>query len=456
MTEGNRRADGPLIKEDGFGRTGKGAFHERNVRCHFQIRSGSSPNSLCRRTVNFQNSFTAVDVCRLYYEYGMLLVTYVTADFRRTARVFHTMRFFPWFVFLVVAELGACSNSGGSDNGTTNTNTRYSNITVTNLYALADFPIGVAVPAGSASNSLLASQDRQAVVNTHFNALTAENIMKPDALHPAENSYFFTDADALVSYAQAHGMVMHGHTLLWYQAVPGWMENYVGDTNAWIAMMESHVTNVAGHFAGDVASWDVLNEAFNDDGSYRQTFWYNNIGVEYIERAFDTARAADANADLYYNDYNISGLEDKLNAVLIMVDDFQNRGVAIDGIGFQMHISLSWPAIGSIRESFAAVVSRGLKVRISELDVSVNESGTLSVLTDQIAVQQADRYRDVVAAYVDIVPLEQRGGITVWGITDADSWIPYFWSRLDWPLLFHGNYQPKKALQGFADGLTGN
>jgi endo-1,4-beta-xylanase len=249
---------------------------------------------------------------------------------------------------------------------------------------------------------------------------------------------------------------VHGHTLLWHQAVPDWMENYVGDSDDWIAMLESHISNVAAHFAGDVVSWDVVNEAFNDDGSYRQSFWYDNIGTEYIERAFTAARAAHPAADLYYNDYSLSGIETKLDAVLVMADDFLNRGIPIDGVGFQMHISLTWPDINRIRASFAAVADLGLKVKISELDIAVNSSGTLTVLSDQLAMQQAERYRQVVKAYIDNVPAPLRGGITVWGITDADSWIPWFYNRPDWPLLFDANFQPKQALQGFADGLTGD
>ncbi len=224
---------------------------------------------------------------------------------------------------------------------------------VGNLYILApmDMPVGVAVPAGNASNSVLTSLLRQDVVNAHFSQVTAENIMKPSFLHPSELTYSFNDADALVTYANGQGKTVHGHVLIWHNQLANWMTNYVGDSAAWTSMMTDHIAEVTSHFAGGdvVVSWDVVNEAFtdndgDDDGIYdlRNTIWHDNIGAGYLALAFRTAAAADPNADLYYNDYNIAGVPAKLNAVLGLVDQFQNdpNPVPIHGIGFQMHVSL--------------------------------------------------------------------------------------------------------------------
>ncbi|MEJ2297457.1 MAG: endo-1,4-beta-xylanase [Woeseiaceae bacterium] len=344
---------------------------------------------------------------------------------------------------------------------------------VQNLYALAPpgMPVGVAVPAGGFANSLLASPARQTLVANHFSQLTAENIMKPSYLHPDEGTFFFGDADELVGFAHSQGKTVHGHVLVWHQQVPDWMTAFTGDAAAWENMMTGHISAVVQHFAADdiVTSWDVVNEAFADGDSdgdglydYRHTIWYDNIGAGYLAAAFRAARAADGNADLYYNDYNLAGVPAKLSAVLQLVDDFASDPdpVPIDGIGFQMHISLEWPAIGQVRESLARAAASGLKVKITELDITVNtegngDPGPLTMLTSDVALRQQQRYESIVAAYLDEVPPDQRGGISVWGIADVDSW-RRSQNAYEWPLLFDDDFAPKPALQGFADGLSGH
>lgn len=345
-------------------------------------------------------------------------------------------------------------------------------IDVPNLYLLAPvgMPVGVAVPAGRPENSILKSMLRQTIVNQHFNQVTAANIMKPRHLHPAESTFFFDHADALVDYAASHDKTVHGHTLIWHNRLPDWMNNFAGDAADWTTMMTDHITEIASHFAaGDiVVSWDVVNEAFTEsdnDGDglsdLRNTIWLDNIGAGYLAAAFRAAHAADPNADLYYNDFNISGLPAKLSAVLDLVDQFQNdpSPVPIHGIGFQMHVSLTWPDIDQIRDSFALAVATGLKIKITELDIAVNTDRSrnpmsLTEFTDAVAIQQQERYEAIVAAYMDEVPEAQRGGISVWGIVDPDSWLRRH-NALEWSLLFDDDLESKPALQGFADGLTG-
>jgi endo-1,4-beta-xylanase len=377
--------------------------------------------------------------------------------------------------FIAVASLIISSCAGGGEGTTTPLPDPLPPpvINVPNLYLLApmSMTVGVAVQAGRSKRSLLKSTGRQTIVNHHFSQLTAANIMKPRHLHPAESTFFFDDADALVDYAASQDKTVHGHTLIWHNRLPNWMNNFTGNEVAWTAMMTDHITVIASHFAaGDiVVSWDVVNEAFTDtdndrDGlnDLRNTIWHDNIGAGYLAAAYRAANAADPNADLYYNDYNISGVRAKLNAVLDLVDQFQNdpNPVPIHGIGFQMHISLTWPDIDQIRESFALAVDTGLKIKISELDIAVNTDRSrkplsLPEFTDAVAVQQQERFEAIVAAYMDEVPEAQRGGITVWGIADLDNWLRRY-NALEWPLLFDDDLEPKPALQGFADGLTGD
>jgi endo-1,4-beta-xylanase len=331
-------------------------------------------------------------------------------------------------------------------------------------------PVGVAVPAGRSKNSVLKSKDRQTIVNRHFNQVTAENIMKPSYLHPAESTFFFNHADALVDYAASQDKTVHGHALIWHYGLANWMNDFTGNAVDWTTMMTDHITEIASHYAAEdiVVSWDVVNEAFTDsdnDGDglndLRNSIWLDNIGASYLAAAFRAAHAADPNADLYYNDYNIAGEPTKLNAVLELVDQFQDdpNPVPIHGIGFQMHVSLNWPDINQIKDSFALAVGTGLKIKISELDITVNTDRTrnamsLTEFTDAVAVQQQERYEAIVAAYMDEVPEAQRGGISVWGIADLDSWTRSY-NALEWPLLIDDDLVSKPALQGFADGLTG-
>ncbi|MFZ6720554.1 endo-1,4-beta-xylanase [Undibacterium sp. Ji49W] len=324
------------------------------------------------------------------------------------------------------------------------------------LKNLAAFPIGVAVSAGDERRSLFRKTDQQALINQQFNSLVAGNIMKMRYLHPAEDLFTFDDADALANYAKEHGMILHGHALVWHPdyQVPAWMKNYHGD---WDAMLKNHVGQIARHFAGRVASWDVANEVIDENvpAAYRPSLFYQKMGKSYIEKAFIAAHAADPAADLYYNDFNTESVQSKLDFMLGMIDDFKARQIPIHGIGFQMHVDVDYPSIAQIRKSFRAVADRGLKVRISELDVAVNKHKNLKSLTPAVAMAQKARYKEIVTAYLEEVPAAQRGGITVWGLVDGESWLSGFHKRAEWPLLFKDDYTTKPAFDGVVEALTG-
>ena len=340
---------------------------------------------------------------------------------------------------------------------------------VTRLAALAAFPMGVAVGGGNEDRSLPKTPEQQTIVKKHFSQITPGNIMKMSYLHPAADTYDYTQADELVNYAAANGIAVHAHTLIWHSdyQVPTFMKNFSGDKAAWLAMLDDHVTHIASHYAGKVASWDVVNEAMADGGGgYRNSLFYQHTGADFIEHAFRAARAADPKALLYYNDYNIEWDMTKLQAVTDMVDGFKTRGVPIDGVGFQMHINMDFPSVGTISAAMKKVVDRGLKVKISELDIPINnpnsaayKSGDIkTTYTLDLGLQQKKRYCEVVKAYMDTVPASQRGGIVVWGVDDPSSWLiqaAFNNKHADWPLLFDGQYHDKPALRGVADALTG-
>ena len=339
---------------------------------------------------------------------------------------------------------------------------------VASLKALADFPIGMAVNAGTEANSIISSgtsAQQQAVVFPHFDQFTAGNIMKMSYLHPSESTFSFTQADDLIAFANARGISMHAHTLIWHSdyQVPNFMKNYTGD---FAAMLKTHVQTIAAHFSGKVASWDVVNEALAEEGDssavngFRNSVFYQKMGVNFIDQAFINARAADPVAELFYNDFNIENGGTKTTNMLALIDGLKARGVPINGVGFQMHVLLDWPSASTIEAAMKAVADRGFKVKITELDVRVNNIYNSSApvytsLTAEAAAKQKERYRQIVASYLKVVPAAQRSGVTVWGVWDADSWLNTA-SEPDWPLLFDTTFKPKPALQGFANGLTGS
>ncbi|MEE1673813.1 endo-1,4-beta-xylanase [Agarivorans aestuarii] len=361
----------------------------------------------------------------------------------------------------ICASLAACGGSS-SDSGEP--------IEVPEVASLKDLTasyVGAAVPAEYQnwfSNGILSRPDLQNVVIQHFDQITAENIMKSSYLQPTQGNFSFEDADNLVNWALDNGVTVHAHALVWHSQMPDWMINFSGN---WEDMMEAHITTVAQHYAGKVVSWDVVNEAFNDNNdngyaSYRDTDansgghgspWYRNLGKDFIPKAFTMARAADASAELYYNDYNIEDDGAKLNSVLRLADELLADDVPINGIGFQMHVNYDWPSAEAIGTSFAKVAAKGLKVKITELDIKMNPNGDRDNFTAAMAQQQKERYQEIVAAYFANVPANQRGGISVWGVSDADSWIPNFTGHNDWPLLFDEQLQQKPAIEGFANAL---
>lgn len=348
---------------------------------------------------------------------------------------------------------------------------------VTSLRESATFPIGVAVSnTDSPTYNILTNASEQKVVEQHFGEMTAGNIMKMSYLQPSPGNFTFTNADAFVDYAKSKNINVHGHALLWHSdyQVPNFMKSWSGSKEDFITAIETHVTTIVDHYEekGGVVSWDVVNEALDDNSpsNFRtDSALYTKSGnsAVYIEKAFQAARLADANVTLYYNDYNIDQNNAKTTKLIEMLTDFQARSIPIDGVGFQMHVFMDYPSIADISAAMKKVVDKGLKVKITELDVAVNNpysggwpGSKITRFTEATALAQKKRYCEIVKAYTDTVPVNLRGGITVWGTTDVSTWLTtataaYNGEAIAWPLLFDNNYNDKPALRGFADGLQG-
>lgn len=290
---------------------------------------------------------------------------------------------------------------------------------------------GTAVAANHLGESAYAS-----TLDTEFNMVTPENEMKWDAVESARGSFSFGSADQIVSHAQGRGMRVRGHTLVWYSQLPGWVGGLGGDDLR--TAMNNHITEVMDHYKGKIYAWDVVNEAFQDDGSgaRRSSPFQDKLGGGYIEDAFRTARAADPGAKLCYNDYNTDGQNAKSNAVYAMVKDFKQRGVPIDCVGFQSHFNSNSPVPGDYQANLQRFADLGVDVQITELDIEGSGSA------------QAADYTKVVNACLAV---SRCAGMTVWGVTDK-----YSWRSGGTPLLFDGDYAKKPAYTAVLTALGGS
>jgi len=330
------------------------------------------------------------------------------------------------------------------------------------LQSVSSFPVGVATSEGQLKNNILYRN----VILSEFNSLTPENASKIQHLQPKEGVFDFSEFDSIVDFAIKNHKRVHGTALIWdLYGNLDWVKNFQGDSAAWENIFKNHIQSVVSHYKGKVKSWGVLNEAFNDDGTLRMddktssenrgSIWARHLGKDYIARAFQYAHEADPEALLFYNDFDLqfSERQKKIDAIVNMVEEFKKRNIPIHGLGMQMHIGVS-VSNNEIESGMRQLAATGLLVHISEVSILVSDwkKDTSLVFTEELQKKQSDKYQFIAQAYKRSVPANQRYGITVWGLSDAHSWISSFVPR-DWPLLFDDNYQKKKAYTGFLNGL---
>src|SRR5215471_8741712 len=226
----------------------------------------------------------------------------------------------------------------------------------------------------AAEPARLEEPEYAATLAREFNQVEPENAMKFVRVHPGPVTYNFGPADSLVAFAQSHRMAVRGHTLVWHQQLPSWLTSGGYSFVELSSIFADHIYTVVKHFAGQVYAWDVVNEAFNDDGSLRSTLWSDAPGIGregagYIEQALRWAHAADPNALLFYNDFGAEPVNAKSDAIYRMARDFLSRGVPVDGIGLQMHLRGEPLPLDKIDENLTRLEGLGLQVQITELDV---------------------------------------------------------------------------------------
>jgi endo-1,4-beta-xylanase len=319
------------------------------------------------------------------------------------------------------------------------------------------FFIGMAVKASQLTNG----SGYDVILKNEFSSISAEYEMKMDPISTASGVYNWTAADQIVAYGNANGINVHGHALVWHNAVPQWLKDFPGTDAEFALEVKKYITDVVTHYAGKVKSWDVVNEAADDNGgNMRNTIFLQRMGPNYIKDCFQWARnAANAAGDtsllLFYNDYATSTNIPKQNRVFSIIDDLKTSNL-IDGIGFQMHNTYLSPTKAQIETDINRAVAKDLKIHISELDIQVNQFNDITSFTNERRLLQKEKYKEIVKIY-NALPAANKYALTVWGMKDNESWIPYSTELNhvgnDWPLLYDANFNIKSSHTGFLEGL---
>ena len=329
-------------------------------------------------------------------------------------------------------------------------------------------------------------EQEKSLISSEFNAITAENAMKPRQTQPHEGVFTFEEADEMVAFAEAKNLTIVGHTLVWKNSAPDWffVDNQGSPVSREILIdrMKTHIKTVMGRYKGRIKYWDVVNEAIETkrikgeksfEAFYKSSPWLDIIGPEYIEIAYRAAREADPAAKLLYNDYNLDQ-EAKLDFALQMIIDLKKRGVDIHGLGYQGHLFLDEPTLDSIERVFIKSKAANIPVHVTELDVSVLPNGwkhrTASVeerfklsakynpyptaAPEEVLDNQARRYSDIFRIFVSYSDVIER--ITFWGVWDGNSWRDYrpMLGRTDYPLLIGREFEKKPAYRAVLKTAT--
>jgi endo-1,4-beta-xylanase len=331
-----------------------------------------------------------------------------------------------------------------------------------------DFLIGAALSADQITGK---EPEAIALVKKHCNSLTPENVLKWEEVHPEPERYNFDVPDQYVAFGKKHNMHIIGHTLVWHYQTPEWVfQDASGEPlsrEALLERMKNHIFTVMGRYRERIHGWDVVNEAVMADGSLRKSKWLEIIGEDYVLKAFEFARQADPQAELYYNEYDFE-YRSKCDAVIRLVRNLQAKGIRVDGVGIQGHWFLDFPRIKELEDYVLALAELKIKLMITELDIgvapychldsSIKDLASFDAetqkklnpyphdLPEAVQNEQARRYGDLFSFFRK--HRDKFSRVTFWGVHDGQSWRSYLpvTGRTEYPLLFDRHCQPKPAL----------
>ena len=341
----------------------------------------------------------------------------------------------------------------------------------TNLSKLyeGDFLIGVALPQHVTSQP---NSERAKFAASQFNCLTPENLMKWDATEPQEGKFNFGPSDDLVKYAQRNKMKIHGHTLIWHSQTPDWVfkgpDGKPATRELVLDRMKKHIDTVMKRYKGKIDAWDVVNEAFNEDGTLRNSKWKQIVGDDFIEKAFTFARAADPTAKLVYNDYNAYN-PSKRDGIAKLARDLKKKGL-IDAVGMQGHWQLGHPDAKLIEDAIKKYAAAGVQVMVTEMDIDVLPSAGYTGadisqnreyqadlnpytqgLPDDVSQKLAERYVSLFKVFLK--HSKNIYSVTVWGLDDGSSWLNGFpvKNRTNYPLFFDRQLKKKPCYDALVE-----
>jgi endo-1,4-beta-xylanase len=361
----------------------------------------------------------------------------------------------PWMLLLCIGLLlAACTNTKKTAGASSSHPIPSLKQTFKN-----DFAIGAAL---NAEQILQKEPNAKVLVPEQFDAITPENIMKAEVIHPEWDRYNFELADSIVAYGKAHNMIVNGHTLIWHNQLPAFVRR-MKSADSVRQYFVNHISTVAGRYDGKVYSWDVVNEALNEDGTMRKSIFLDNLGDDFVVEAFRLAQKAAPHTKLYYNDYNIEQPKKRAGAIAL-IRKIQAAGVRIDGVGIQGHWRAYNVPLADIEESIKEFSALGIEVMFTELDLGVLPSpGEVTADVNQTAGYNAkmnpyvNGLPDSVAekqtqSYVALFRLFEKykdkiSRVTFWGVNDGQSWLNN-WpirGRTNYPLLFDRQFKPKPA-----------
>lgn len=319
---------------------------------------------------------------------------------------------------------------------------------------------------GAAVNDYLISESDSIgaqLVKREYNTITPENSMKWEHMEPEKGVFQFITSDSYVDFSKKNNIAFIGHNLVWHSQLSGWVEE-IESKEELNTSLKNHVQTIASRYAGKIHGWDVVNEALNEDGTIRNSLFLEKLGPQYLVNSFKWAQESDPNAELYYNDYNMTNSEKRAGAIAL-VKMLKKEGARVDAIGMQGHWNLVDPTLEEIETSILEYYALGVQVMITELDITVlpnpwdlegaevsqNFEGNEYMnpypkeMPDSVATQLANRYKDIFKLFKKHSDKISR--VTFWGVNDNSSWLNN-WpirNRTNYPLLFDRNYEPKAA-----------
>lgn len=367
------------------------------------------------------------------------------------------------FIFALLMFSASCSRKLND-----NSNQQEPQISLSEAYK-NNFFIGAAI----SEDQILEKDNRSlSIVRNQYNTITPENAMKWMFLQPSPNKFEFDIADKYVEFGLNNNMHIVGHTLVWHSQLADFMKE-ITDKTIMSNYVNNHINTIVKRYKGKIDTWDVVNEALNEDGTLRESIFLKTLGENYIVDAFKLAEKVDSNAELAYNDYNLCNPKKREGAIRL-IKNLQKENAKINAVGIQAHWKLNTPSIDEIEKSIIAYEGLGVKVMFTELDISVlpnpwevvgagveqnfdkfigdpKMNPYPEILPDSMLQKQAKRYEDIFKLFLKHEDKISR--ITFWGVTDKTSWLND-WpikGRTNYPLLFDRNYQSKKAYQSILD-----